>query len=131
MPFIDCFDKIPAFTIKRRLGYPRQCGWSMCGWSKCGDLNEFSGVYQTRRNRKWNGIGGFIIAKKQRNFFQKPAWPTNTITPRRTEVRTNFASAVFAWQSLTDEQKKAYNAIGMKKSKRGYEVFLSQFLKSI
>jgi len=131
MPFIDCWEKIPAFKITKRLGKPNMFGWIIFGWSEFGDDNEYAGVYQQRRNRKWNGVGGFIIAKSQRNFFQKPAWPTQPPSEARDAQQAKFKTALSMWQALTDEEKKAINKIATKMSRRGYDYFMSKTLKSI
>jgi len=130
MGFINTFEKIPAETIRKRLGLPNQCGWFQCGWSQCGDDNDNCGVYQQRHARSgdWD-IGGVILGKKQ-NFFMKPAWPENPQTIGQQSWRSSFADAVTAWQGLTAEQKAYYNQIATKKSIQGYNYFISQYLKS-
>jgi len=103
----------------------------MCGWSQCGDIGELNGVYQQRRHRKWDGIGGFIIAQKQNNFFQKPAWPAQPPSEARDAQQAKFKTALEMWQALTIEQKKYYNTIANRRSKRGYDYFMSKTLKSL
>ena len=131
MPFIGHFEKIPAFVIRKRLGRPNKCGWAICGWSQCGDINEYSGVYQQRRNRQWNGMGGFIISQRQRNFIMKPAWPTQPASAARDAQQSKFITALQAWQALTNEQKSVYNTIASRRSRRGYVYFMSKTLKSL
>jgi hypothetical protein len=130
MPFVKPGELIPADTLRGRMGKPNGLGWVIFGWTEFGDDNYYQGVYQQRRNRKWDGNGGFIIGKVQKNFFQKPAWPVNTITEARTITRNNFRNAVQAWQALTTTEKNDIRKIAHKKGKRGYDWFLSQTLKS-
>lgn len=131
MPFINWLEKIPAFTIRKRLGKPNQFGWIVFGWSEFGDPCEYSGVYQQRRHRKWNGAGGFIISQQQLNFFQKPAWPVQPASTARDAQQAKFVTALGMWQDLTTAQKKYYNKIASRKSKRGYDYFMSITLKSL
>lgn len=131
MPFIGSFEKIPAHKITKRLGKPNLCGWSICGWSVCGDSNPDSGVYQQRRNRRWNGVGGFIVSEHPRNFIQRPAWPIQPPSEARDVQQAKFKVALQMWQSLTPEQKLYYNAIANKLSRRGYDYFMSITLKSL
>lgn len=130
MPFIKVCEKIPADTLRGRMGKPNQFGWIIFGWSEFGDSCPYSGVYQQRRNRKWDGIGGFIIGGEQKNFFQKPAWPCQPASAARDAQQAKFKTALLAWQSLTKEQKTVYNHIASKKSKRGYDYFMHEQLKS-
>jgi len=131
MPFISSWDRLPAIIIRKRLGKPNLCGWAICGWSECGDNNPWSGVYQQRRNRQWDGVGGFVISQKQRNFIQKPAWPSQPPSEARDAQQAKFKTALEMWQALTPEEKKAYNSIAIKKSRRGYDYFMSKTLKSL
>jgi len=131
MPFIDPFEKIPAFVITKRLGLPNKCGWAICGWSQCGDIDDCSGVYQQRRPRKGNGLAAPIVFGSQKNFFQKPAWPPQPASVARDAQQAKFKTALGMWQALTNEQKKAYNTSAIRRSKRGYDVFMSKTLKSL
>lgn len=131
MPFVEYPQQIVGIKIRKRLGLPNGCGWAMCGWSECGDDNEFTGVYQQRRNREWNGAGGFNMVSGPRNFYMAPAWPTFPGTEAQIEKNDNFATAVSMWQALTTEQKESYNQIAIKKNRKGYNYFLSLTLKSL
>lgn len=131
MPFVKWPQQALGFKIRKRLGKPNMFGWLIPGWSDYGDDNIFSGVYQQRRSRTWNGAGGFIIGKKPNNFWQCPAWPKNTITTYKINAQNNFKTALLAWQNLTDEEKDVYNKLATKRSKRGYDVFMSKTLKSL
>lgn len=131
MPFITPWEKIPAATIRKRLGKPNGFGWIIPGWSEFGDSCQYSGVYQQRHHRKWDGNGGFIITSGPINFFQKPAWPVDTPSAARTIERAKFATAVAMWQALTAEQKAYYNTIGTRQVKRGYDLFMHKTLKSL
>jgi hypothetical protein len=130
MPFVEKKQAVIGFRIQKRIGRPMLCGWAWCGWSQCGEEIEWCGVYQQRRPRIGNGIAGPIIFGKQKNFFQAPTWPVNTITEASTAWRLTFAEAVEAWQSLTLEQKQLYNIKAIKKNRHGYNYFISEYLKS-
>ena len=131
MPFIGVCEKIPADTIRKRLGKPNQFGWITFGWSEFGDNNPYSGVYQQRHNRKWNGAGGFIMTSGPKNFFMKPAWPVYVETWDRNVQIEKFKYSLIMWQALTEAEKMSYNRIASRKSKRGYDYFMSKTLKSL
>jgi len=130
MPFVEVGELIPADTIRKRLGKPNYFGWICFGWSEFGDDSYCSGVYQQRRKRKWNGVDGFIISQRQRNFIMKPAWPVQPPSALRDAQQLKFKNALLAWQALTDEEQKSYNTIASRRSRRGYDYFMSKTLKS-
>lgn len=131
MPFVGYPQQILGLKIRKRLGRPNKCGWAICGWAQCGDTNDFSGVYQQRRPRKGNGLAGLIIFGKQKNFVQKPAWPSQPASAARDAQQAKFKTALLAWQALTNEQKKFYNTYASRISRRGYDYFMSKTLKSL
>lgn len=131
MPFITPYEKIPAFKITKRLGRPNQCGWAICGWSQCGDVNDCSGVYQQRVRRLDFWTPGYTPAGKKDNFIMKPAWPSQPPSEARDAQQAKFSTALSMWQALTNEQKQAYNLIATRRSRRGYDYFMSKTLKSL
>lgn len=131
MPFVEYPQQILGFKIKKRLGLPNMFGWIIFGWSQFGDDNIFNGVYQQRRNRKWDGVGGFIIGKKPKNFMQCPAWPVQPPSEARDAQQAKFKNALLAWQALTESEKRVYNTYASKLSRRGYDYFMSKTLKSL
>jgi len=131
MGFINQFEKIPAATIRKRLGSPIYCGWAMCGWTQCGEDNERCGVYQQRYRRLDFWTAGYTPKGKKRNFFMKPAWPDNPQYENQQIWRGSFADAVAAWQALTAGQKREYDIIAIRKRRCGYHFFVSQYLKSL
>jgi len=131
MPFVEVGQYIPADTLRKRMGIPVGFGWLIFGWSEFGDDNFYQGCYQQRRNRKWNGKGGFIMIGPPRNFIMKPAWPVQTPSVARDAQQAKFSTALSMWQGLTAEQKKYYNTIASRRGKRGYDYFMSKTLKSL
>ncbi len=130
MAFVKAGEKVPAIKITKRVGKPNQLGWIMMGWSELGDDNPMAGVYQGRPRRKKYVRAGDKIPGYRYNFHMKPAWPTNTITERRTAVRNKFRNGVNSWKSLTAEQKKSYNERANKQRRQGFCLFMSAYLKS-
>ncbi len=131
MPFVEVGQYIPADTLRKRMGLPNGFGWLRFGWSEFGDDNYYQGVYQQRRNRKWDGIDGFIMTSGPRNFIMKPAWPTQPASVARDAQQAKFSTALSMWQALTIEEKKYYNTIASRRSRRGYDYFMSKTLKSL
>jgi hypothetical protein len=131
MPFVEVGQYIPADTLRKRMGKPVGFGWIAFGWSEFGDDNYYQGVYQQRRNRRWNGVDGFISEKHPRNFIMKPCWPVQPPSVARDAQQAKFKTALLAWQALTTSEKMAYNKIGTRISRRGYDLFMSKTLKSL
>lgn len=131
MPFVGAFENQLNITIRKRLGLPNKCGWAVPGWSQCGDDNDFTGTYQQRRPRKGNGLLGPVIFGRQKNFVQKPYWPIQPASALRDAQQEKFKTALLAWQALTIEQKNVINTNATRRSKRGYDLFMSQTLKSL
>lgn len=131
MPFVEVGQYVHADTIRKRLGKPNGFGWIMFGWSEFGDDNYYQGVYQQRRNRRWNGAGGFISEKHPRNFIMKPAWPVQPPSEARDAQQAKFKTALSLWQALTLSEKMSYNKIASRRSRRGYDYFMSKTLKSL
>lgn len=128
MPFVEYPQRAIGFTIKKRLGKPNMFGWIIPGWSEFGDDNIFTGVYQTRRRRKGNGISAPIIFGKPTNFMQRPAWPSQPPSEARTAQQTKFKNALISWQNLTQEQKDFWNTKADKQRKRGYDYYMRRVL---
>lgn len=131
MPFVDFPQKAIGIDVRGRLGLPAQCGYIVPGWSEMGDDNDFVGVYQRRPRRLGTIVGGQVFMQKKENFWMKPAWPVDPATAAQITQRDKMATAVSMWQALTTEQKKLYNDTATRKSRKGYNLFLAQTLKSL
>jgi hypothetical protein len=130
MGFVAPGEKLASLKITKRLGKPTFFGWLTFGWSEFGDDNEMSGVYQGRPRRKKYIRAGDTISGKRYNFFMKPAWPENTITPARQAVRDKFRDGVNAWKDLTPAEKLVYNIRADKQRRKGFCLFVSEWVKS-
>lgn len=131
MPFIDAWEKVPCISIKNRLGLPNGFGWIRPGWSEFGDNNDYAGVYQGRRRRRGTLVGEQVFLQQKENFFMKPCWPVDPATSAQITQRDKMATAVSMWQALTISEKKSYNQIAVRKSRKGYNFYLSLTLKSL
>ena len=131
MPFVEVGQYVPGDVLRKRLGKPNLFGWIKFGWTEFGDDNKYQGVYQQRRNRKWDGIGGFIMTSGPRNFIMKPAFPVYPNSDAQQIQTGKFKTALAMWQALTNAQKQAYNKIANRMSRRGYDYFMSKTLKSL
>jgi hypothetical protein len=153
MPFINCFEKIPAIKIRKRMGRPMSYGWIIYGWSQYGEDNKMAGVYQQRYRRLnfWQGlVTSFYGLKKygsaqygdsslhsenlkgkKKNFFMRPCWPTQPASAKRDAQQAKFKIAIGMWQNLTNEQKMVYNKKGSRERRKGFEIFMSKTLKAL
>lgn len=55
--------------------------------------------------------------------------PANPDTEAQRIVRGNFGDAVRSWQNMAREDKEAYNILAAKKGKRGYNLYISMYMK--
>ena len=130
MGFITPWEKFPAMILRKRLGRPVYCGWAWCGWSECGEEGENLGVYQQRYRRLDFWTSGYTPKGKKQNFFMRPTWPENPQSEAQIIQREKMSSAISAWWALTDEQKAWYRNYANRISRKGYNYFISQYLKS-
>ena len=131
MPFVEFPQRSSDIIIRKRLGLPNKCGWAVPGWSQCGDDNDFTGVYQQRRRRIGCWHAWRIGNPKPLNFVMKPAWPSQPASALRDAQQEKLKTALPMWQALTSAEKDVYNVIATKRSKRGYDLFMRQTLKSL
>jgi len=131
MPFVDSSENPIALRITKRLGGPCGLGWIIPGWSEMGDDNFYCGQYAQRRPRVGNGIDKPIVFGSQKNFIYRPFWPSQPPSVARDAQQAKFKVALASWQSLTLEQKKYYNTIATRQSRRGFDYYMSKVLKSL
>jgi alpha-ketoglutarate-dependent taurine dioxygenase len=56
--------------------------------------------------------------------------PRNPDTECQRQNRKTFADAVKSWQALSAEEKRSFNRKAMRKRMSGYNLFISQYMKS-
>ena len=85
--------------------------------------------------------GGGYLPDLLDGIYQMPRYPYGRVcrridfydyvithTDAQQARREKFAAAVAAWQSLTPEQKKAYNKKAVGKHMSGYNLYLSEYM---
>jgi len=122
--------QIVGLVMTKRLNYSQGFGFGCFGGAKYGDSRRVGGIYQRRRKgyNQWTGrppAGAPIYFVKMRSYQ-----PTNPNTLAQQAQRTKFADAHNAWHALTDEEKRAYNERASKRSRKGYSLFMSEYLRS-
>lgn len=123
-------EAVPNLRMSKKLG--RSCGFgnSRFGFAPIGDDRFIQGVYQ-KRVTGYNHKGR--IAGRPRNSYivrMTSYRPTNPQTVPQQNWRAIFADAVLNWRLLTDEEKQPYNMRGIKASKPGRSLFISEYLKT-
>lgn len=80
-----------------------------------------------------SGRSGDIVLynRKGRQCVRKYVVPANPDSEARRRCRNSMKDAVTAWQSVTAEEKAAYNrrANRSKKNLTGYNLFVSEYIK--
>ena len=121
---------VPALSIRRKGGRSNGLGFYVCGELKLGENNDFGGIYQ-RRVTGYNNTGYRDGLPRKTYYVKMRSYaPTNPRTVTQQNNRARMNAAVAAWQDLTDEQKFAYNHRGNKLSRRGYNLFISEWLQT-
>ena len=77
------------------------------------------GIYQMRMTKQ-----GKVPIKMK--FYA----PTNPQTPAQQANRQKFADAMSAWQSLTEEEKSAYNRRAKKRQMFGWGLFIREYYQA-
>jgi hypothetical protein len=119
MALVDSYEGLLSFTQKGKFGLVGGFGGVQFGWSLFGYYEPLTGYYQKVR------IKGEI---KHRRLT--PTWPSNPQTPAQQANRLKFANAISAWRLLTPEQVSEYNTKGQRKHMEGFNLFISQYMKT-
>ena len=64
-----------------------------------------------------------------RQFSRMYVVPANPDTEAQRIVRGTFRAAVRSWQNMAREEKEAYNLPAAKQGKRGYNLYISMYMK--
>jgi len=103
----------------RSFGTSNGYGRISFGFTYFGEDNEFAGIYRRRPHRR-----GVSLVKMD---FYAPVY-------RRTDAqavqRDKFADAHAAWTALSESEKEVLRRLAARRSKRGYNVFLTKYLKT-
>lgn len=119
MADLDPLEEVPAFQIRKKIGYPSGYGGCIYGISMYGYHGYVSGIYRIRT------IDGKQIQQKMK-FYR----PSNPQTAPQQSWRAVFANAIAGWQVLTPEQKAVYNESAKNKKMSGYNLYIREYLNS-
>ena len=119
-----------ALGITGKIGPSTQCGFSTLGSARCGDDRPISGLY-SRRRLGYNQFSGPPSAGRGVVYVQKRTYAgINPQTEQQQAWRAVFAAGFTAWKSLTPTEKAAYNVRATRRSRRGFNFFMSEYLKT-
>jgi hypothetical protein len=119
-----------GFRIHGKLGWSGGFGFGRFGGMRFGEKRRIGGIYQ-RRRRGYNNHTGPPGPNTETYFVLMRSYqPTNPQTVPQQANRAKITAGVIAWQSLTTEQKHVYNERASKNSRRGYNLFMSEYLKT-
>jgi len=109
---------------------PKQYGYNKYGTEKYANAQSPWGIFRIRRERK-----DFLTAGEKEDgpqYIQRETFhiPANPQTEIQQSNRTKFAEAITSWQSLTNEQKEAYNKKAERKQLSGYNLYISEYMLS-
>lgn len=131
MPIINVTNEFYSLGIQNRFATPAEFGQIVFGWSKWGDDNTKFGVYQ-RRIKRGNFWTKTAKVKKGVGYCREKYYYTaNPRTPEQQANRIKFQSAVTAWHNLTPEEKEVYNKRAISLPKSGFNIYISEWVKSI
>jgi len=76
-------------------------------------------------------IGGIVFYNNNDMLYARiKAIPANPDTEEQRIVRKTFGDAVRSWQSLPIEDKQKYNKKARRLSKKGYNLYISLYMKN-
>lgn len=111
--------KLLSLDARGKFGYSGGLGRLSLGYNRLGFYNWYCGIYQ----KKYYYGKPFISRSK---FYR----PINPRTEIQQSWRTVLKNAVLAWQALDNENKAIYNKRAKGHIMSGYNVFVSEYLKS-
>jgi hypothetical protein len=130
MTIIGPFGGAMAITQRKKLGSPGYFGKLTFGFGLYGLSFDRAGIYQQRTVKKGEALPGRVWHYHKQPIRMKFYKPTYRRTEAQAARRDLFQTAISAWQALTAEQKKAYNVIAHRKSRTGYNLFISEAMLS-
>jgi len=127
---ISPFDTLKSLAVTNIYGTSAGYGFAVFGRAQFGDENWEGGIYQ-KRVTGYNQTGR-ISGRKRKTYYvlMRDNPTTNPNTEDQQIQRSKFADAVASWQGLTNEQKANYNQRSNIGHKSGYNVYISEYMKS-
>jgi len=138
---ITGIDKLFSCVVRKRFGLYRKFGTSQFAHSHFGDDD----IYFVRTGFGTAELGFDIFSdiiiltgvyrtestSKGLRCYREPYYITrNPRTVAQQAWRKVFGDAVRAWRDLTSEEKELYNKRAKRKNMSGYNLFISDYLKS-
>lgn len=118
----------PAIAVTGNIGRGSGYGFARRGNGQYGAKPGPGGIYQ-KRYTGYNQTG-YVAGKKRVPYYvrMRTYTPTNPRTELQQSRRSKFAEAVAAWQSMDDAQRAPYKARAVKKSRRGRNLFIQEYM---
>lgn len=118
----------PAIEIRGKLGRGTGYGFARRGNGLYGESENPGGIYQ-RRVTGYNQHGRIPGRPRVQYFVRMKSYrPTNPRTELQQAGRTKFQTAVEIWQGMTEEERAPYKRRAVKKSRRGRNLFISEYM---
>lgn len=118
----------PAVEIRGKLGRGSGYGFARRGSGVYGESASPGGIYQ-RRVTGYNQHGRIPGRPRVQYFVRMKSYrPTNPRTELQQAGRTKFQEAVETWQGMTEEERAPYKRRAVKKSRRGRNLFISEYM---
>lgn len=118
----------PAIEIRGKLGRGTGYGFIRRGSGIYGETPNPGGIYQ-RRVTGYNQHGRIPGRERVQYFVRMKSYrPTNPRTELQQAGRTKFQTAVEIWQRMTEEERAPWKARAVKKSRRGRNLFISEYM---
>lgn len=120
-----------GLTIRKKLGKALHYGRKIYGVPQYGDTEPMS-LSKNGEETSPFGIYSMRSIEGKQEIQKKDFYvPYNPRTAEQQAWRSDFADAVASWQSLTNEEKKEYNSKAQGKKMSGYNLYISNYLRSI
>lgn len=118
----------PGYQVHGSLGRGTGYGFIRRGNGIYGEDVPVGGIYQ-RRVTGYNQAGRNPNDPRREYFVRMRNYrPTNPQTIPQQANRVTFAGAVAAWQAMTEEERLPWVKRASKKSRRGRNLFIQEFM---
>lgn len=118
----------PGAEISGKLGRGAGYGFTRRGFGVYGETQRVGGIYQ-KRLTGYNQTGRIpSLARRQYFVRMRNYRPTNPQTEPQQANRATFADAVAAWQGMDAAQRQPYIDRAIRKSRRGRNLFIQEFM---
>jgi len=119
MTKVSSIEALRSIHTRRKFASSNGYGEAIYGFSLFGTDNPFAGIYRRRPSSS-----GISIVKTR--FYRPPV----SRTEAQATQRDKMLAAMSAWHDLSDSERQEWRDKYVRRSKRGVDVFKSNYIKT-